>query len=590
MATTQEKWQEIANRGLQDNFDPQTRAKFDEAVNRGLITVNQQTTEQEVSRETPQFQSESEIPVAGEEDLPFAPKPQQLDQSFIDTIMGGGEAVLALVTGATGGALGFIGGVGAQLPKEIQSGEFGTPEAANRIERAALEQAQAQTFAPRTEVGQDIVEGLGEVLEPLTAAAPQLAGALPISRATLPAIKGLPKEIFKQSPAKQRIAKLLQEGSKDVDTANFKLIDNITEGAARITKDKTAIAAQKQGFDPAIVAMVKGSSNADKPQFTRMVAITKKALGDAEFGAKNRASDVLGNSLMKRINKVSEANRAAGNRLDDVAQSLKGNTVDSSPAMNSFINDLKKMDIGISDNFKTLNFKNSVIEGGIPGATTSQKILTLTLRKMNEIGRENIPNALKMHKIKKFIDNQVTFGKSPSGGAGAAERTLKNLRRNIDGILDENFPKYDEVNTIFSETIKGLNNLQDAAGRKLNFNSPNANKAIGTKLRSLLSNNQSRIGLMDSVIEMDALSLKHGGKFKDNLIAQALLVDELENVLKTSARTGFKGQIGEAVVDAATGSPLRATVQAGKAAKAAVDAKSTTKALKAIEQLIREIK
>ena len=30
MATKQEKWQEIANRGLQDQFDPQTRAKFDE--------------------------------------------------------------------------------------------------------------------------------------------------------------------------------------------------------------------------------------------------------------------------------------------------------------------------------------------------------------------------------------------------------------------------------------------------------------------------------------------------------------------------------------------------------------------------------
>ena len=42
MANKQEKWQEIANRGLQDKFDPQTRAKFDEAVNRGLITIPNQ--------------------------------------------------------------------------------------------------------------------------------------------------------------------------------------------------------------------------------------------------------------------------------------------------------------------------------------------------------------------------------------------------------------------------------------------------------------------------------------------------------------------------------------------------------------------
>ena len=45
MADNKQKWQEIANRGLQDRFDPQTRAKFDEAVNRGLITMPQQQAE-----------------------------------------------------------------------------------------------------------------------------------------------------------------------------------------------------------------------------------------------------------------------------------------------------------------------------------------------------------------------------------------------------------------------------------------------------------------------------------------------------------------------------------------------------------------
>ena len=39
MADKKQKWQEIANRGLQDKFDPQTRAKFDEAVSRGLIKM-----------------------------------------------------------------------------------------------------------------------------------------------------------------------------------------------------------------------------------------------------------------------------------------------------------------------------------------------------------------------------------------------------------------------------------------------------------------------------------------------------------------------------------------------------------------------
>lgn len=48
MATTQEKWQEIANRGLQNRFDPATKAKFDEAVRRGLITLPSAKQSQEI--------------------------------------------------------------------------------------------------------------------------------------------------------------------------------------------------------------------------------------------------------------------------------------------------------------------------------------------------------------------------------------------------------------------------------------------------------------------------------------------------------------------------------------------------------------
>ena len=48
MATPQEniaKFQEIANRGLQDRLDPDKRARFDEAVNRGIIQLPSQHKE-----------------------------------------------------------------------------------------------------------------------------------------------------------------------------------------------------------------------------------------------------------------------------------------------------------------------------------------------------------------------------------------------------------------------------------------------------------------------------------------------------------------------------------------------------------------
>ena len=58
MATTKEKWQEMANRGLQDKFDPATRAKFDEAVNRGLITFQPQAQVQQQQQQTLQQQQQ----------------------------------------------------------------------------------------------------------------------------------------------------------------------------------------------------------------------------------------------------------------------------------------------------------------------------------------------------------------------------------------------------------------------------------------------------------------------------------------------------------------------------------------------------
>lgn len=55
MADKKQKWQEIANRGLQDKFDPETRAKFDEAVSRGLITMPDAAT----AKPEPQAESQS---------------------------------------------------------------------------------------------------------------------------------------------------------------------------------------------------------------------------------------------------------------------------------------------------------------------------------------------------------------------------------------------------------------------------------------------------------------------------------------------------------------------------------------------------
>jgi len=596
---TKEKWQEIANRGLQDRFDPETRAKFDEAVRRGLITMPEQ-------QQAPQFQSESEIPIAEEIRLPFKPKPAQ-EPTLAEELIGGLEGAATMTSGAIAAPIaGIVGlaeaaypfsepGAGGRRAQQIQEALTIKPTKGAEMAMQPLQAVGEKIESARRYFGEDTLQATGS---PLLAT---MASILPDATMSLFGVRlgkpstqqpSIPKGTSKlQSATKQKIGELIQEGSKDVSTAKFKVAPNtvlskITDGAPRVVGDATAKTTIKQGFDPAIVAMVKGSNNIDKAGFSKMVEITKKSLKNAEFGAKNRASDVLGDSFLKRINQVSKANRKAGGRLDRVAKSLKGSNVDSSPAVTQFLKDLKNKGVTVTEDLK-LGFKGSDFEGASAEARSAQSILRTTFNRMSNT---RTPDAFDLHRMKKFLDSQVSFGKSKSGMPGVAEGTLKSLRRNIDEILDNNFPEYDKVNTVFAETRTALDNLQDAAGKKLSFTGGNANKALGTKLRSLLSNNQSRVKLMDSVNEMENLSIKHGGNFKDNLLAQALFVDELENVFKTSARTGFKGQIAEAAVDVATGSPLRATLGAGKAAVSKITGKSPDKALEAIKQLIKEIK
>lgn len=90
-------------------------------------------------------------------------------------VVGTGEAALALGTGATTGAIGMIGGTLKGLAEQILSGNFGTQQAADLVEQEAMRGAEALTFAPRTQAGQEQVAAVGEALAPLVAAAPLTA-------------------------------------------------------------------------------------------------------------------------------------------------------------------------------------------------------------------------------------------------------------------------------------------------------------------------------------------------------------------------------------------------------------------------------
>jgi hypothetical protein len=92
----------------------------------------------------------------------IAPPPAQ--PSIGQQIVGAGETALTLGTGAVAGTLGTLAGTLQGLSQQILSGNFGTPEAMRAVEKAAAEGAQALTYQPRTQAGQEQVQAVGQVL------------------------------------------------------------------------------------------------------------------------------------------------------------------------------------------------------------------------------------------------------------------------------------------------------------------------------------------------------------------------------------------------------------------------------------------
>lgn len=498
---------------------------------------------------------------------------QSQEQGFSDQAIGAGEALLTTATGATGGLAGNIVGTLKGLAEEIVAGNYGSQEAANRILQSGQELASKLTYAPRTESGREIVETVGEVgeqLAPLAGLGGQISqlgkmGKLAkpqIQQATKAAIKpvaSVGSAIFSyQTPMKQKLGRMIESYSADTDTAKYKigtpsigdkpkskLMQALDAGGPKIKKDKIAISAIDQGFDQGVVASIKGAAPADRAAMLKMLNVYDKGRKDALFASTNRPSDIVGSRIIETFNTVKKANRKAGKSIDIVAKNLRGKSVDSAPIGRNFIDSLDNIGVKVGDDFKLI-FKGSDVED-LAGV---EKTLSNVFRRMT--GTKS-PDAYELHRMKRFIDEQVSYGKAAEGLTGKSEKILKDLRRNIDDTLDAKFPEYNKANTIYSDTIEAINSLQDVAGKKLDLSGDNANKALGTLMRRVLSNAQSRVNVIEAVSEIEKISKKYpsqilieGGKTfgrKPDITQLLLFADELDARFKPAARTSLQGQV-----------------------------------------------
>lgn len=369
-----------------------------------------------------------------------------------------------------------------------------------------------------------------------------------------------------QSPAKQAIAKLLKEGSSDAETAGYDLVkagDNVKGktglaktldiGGPKVRANPIANEAIRQGFDEGVIAAVKSGSKADNTAFKKMVNVMERGKRNKLYAQENRPSDVAGETLMNYVRQVQKANKDAGTKIDEVADTLRGQSVEFQPAITTFTDKLGKMGVTFSKNDNgdvVPNFNGSDVEG----LSGPEAVIKRVVKRLDDMGS---PDAYQLHQLKRYLSEQVSFGKSAEGLTGKTEKILKDLRHDIDAALDDKFPKYNEVNTQYSNTINALDALQDVAGQKMDLSAPDAPKAIGTLMRRVMGNAQSRVPLLRAMVDIEKTANKYGGKMgkqlliegpvptgqKSNLLNQILFADELDDVFSPVARSSLRGEL-----------------------------------------------
>lgn len=513
------------------------------------------------------------------------------EPSLLEKAKGVGEAALTVGTGAFGALASGIGTLDTIL-NQIKSGEIGSQEAADKVKAEAERLAAEYTYAPRTETGQEIVKTIGEVAAPLEAVAPQLATAriLPMPdriktrvqqrkempsgevapeqqqtvQATKAAIDDLNQAVEAEgiqppvtpdetkaswlfnfeTPAKRKVREAIEKGGEPANiTAGYTV-----EGSGKVKALPKAKDAIKAGYDQGVIASAQAASKTDKQAFKRMVDILEKGIESKEYAAKNRPSQVIGESILKRWDFAKQLNKKAGKDIDKAAEGLTGKSVDLKEQIGAFYDELGDLGVMFDDNNQPI-FTGPEID--IP--QSMQGTIEKIINRAKYVSARG--DAKAAHKLKRFIDDNVSYGgKAGEGLKGYTERVVKNIRNAIDDQLDDNFPEYNQANTAYADSIEALNSFIDVAGRKnVDVTPKNARRAFGVLSRRLLSNVQSRGRLMDSIELLEEVGSKYGAKFDDNLYSQAIFIEELERMFGPSATTSLYGELAKAAGSAVMG-------------------------------------
>lgn len=328
-------------------------------------------------------------------------------------------------------------------------------------------------------------------------------------------------------------------------TAGFKVENN------KIVPDKPAQKLLKLGVPDKDVSVMQAMSPADKEAAKEMVKIAKE-VSDSGI-ATQRQQEVVGKSFFKRAKDVEVLNKQAGQQIDDVARKqLAGKTVNATQATDDFFNQLERSGVDV-DQLRLAETSDDIAKAfdgsDFEGITAAQKAIKTVLKRVDPALDGAELDGLALHRAKRFIYNQVEYGKSSEGLTGQAENLLKGLAKNIDETLDTQFTDYATANTQYKDTIEALGEMRRLIGRDYLGSQDIANLRAGEVMNRLLGNASAKP--LSALQNLENTARKYGKSYTDSILKQITFADLLDDVYQTVPKRGLAGSVDTGVQQAA---------------------------------------
>lgn len=358
--------------------------------------------------------------------------------------------------------------------------------------------------------------------------------------------------------------------------------DKVLINGAKKTHEQAAKAIQ-QGFKKGDVFVARSASAETRKGALDMINSYQRGLNNPRYAQDNQVTDIVGKAALKRFSNISRINDQAGKQVDAAAKGLAGKPIDASDQVSGFMSKLEGTGVTMTPKGRgvELSFKGSDFEG-IPEA---QKIIQNVTRRLSQ----GELNAQQAHKLKRYIDNNVSYGGNKSGAEAQAENIIKELRKGLNENLKGISSAYDKANVKYSDTVSVINEVKGLVGKN----------GITARTLGLLNNRvDSRAVSSDRVSQiyssLDDVSAKYGVRFKDSVSDLHIMANAIDSTLPTSLNNSLQGQVGNAgsklagaAEDLGNRTVWGTTLQLGKSALDRAKGIDTQSQIKAFRDLIK---